>query len=84
MASFPFDNVFSPGWKLLTGVNGKCLGYKIGSLDQLNQFELRILYAMVCNKYLDFGHMIFDQLVSLIRRRRPIYVTFSHFLAMTL
>lgn len=38
---------FPVGWKYVTGVIGNCLGHKIGSIDQLNLFELHILYSMV-------------------------------------
>ena len=53
-------------WKLVTGVIGKCLGHKTGSLDQLNHLEMRILLAMVINRQLDFAWLIFDQLVGYI------------------
>lgn len=43
------------GWKFLTGVIGKCLGHKIENLDELNLFELQILYDMVKNEHLDFS-----------------------------
>ena len=63
------------GWKLLTGIIGKFLGHKTGSLDQLNLFELRILRAMVADRIYDFAGLIFDHLVDTISgKTRPPYV----------
>ena len=39
-----------PAWNYLTGVIGKCLGHKTSSLDQLNSYELKLLYCFVYNK----------------------------------
>ena len=73
------------GWKLLTGVIGKCLGQKTGSLDQLNLFELRILHAFVANRMYDFAGLIFDHFVETISgKSRPPYVTFPRFIGLFL
>ena len=73
------------GWKLLTGVIGKCLGHKTGSLDQLNLFELRILHAIVADRMYDFDGLIFDHFVDTISgRARPSYVTFPRLIGLCL
>ena len=73
------------GWKLVTGIIGKCLGHKTGSLDQLNLFELRILHALVANRMFDFAGLIFDHLVDTISgKARPAYVTFPRFIGLFL
>ncbi|KAL4579768.1 hypothetical protein LXL04_015933 [Taraxacum kok-saghyz] len=73
------------GWKLVTGIIGKCLGHKTGSLDQLNLFELRILHALVANRMYDFAGLIFDHLVATISgKARPTYVTFPRFIGLFL
>ncbi|CAI9259831.1 unnamed protein product [Lactuca saligna] len=70
------------GWKYLSGVIGKFLRHKTGSLDQLNLFEQRILYAMTCNKRLDFAQIFFDQLVECITgSKKATYVPYPHCLA---
>ena len=73
------------GLKLITGVIGKCLGHKTGSLDQLNLFELRILHAFVSNQMYDFAGLIFDHLVeTIVGKVRPAYVTFPRFIGLLL
>ena len=54
------------GWKLLSGIIGKCLGHKTGSLDQLNLFELRILHAFVADRMYDFAGLMFDHFADTI------------------
>lgn len=73
------------GWKLITGIIGKCLTQKTGSLDQLNLFELRILHALVADRLFDFAGLIFDHFVETISgRTRPQYVTFPRFIGLIL
>ncbi|KAL4586416.1 hypothetical protein LXL04_011052 [Taraxacum kok-saghyz] len=73
------------GWKLITGIIGKCLGHKTGSLDQLNLFELRILHALVADQQYDFGGLFFNHFVETISgRARPQYVTFPRFIGLLL
>ncbi|CAH1432076.1 unnamed protein product [Lactuca virosa] len=67
----------------MTGVIGKCLGHKIGSLDQLNLIELRILYAIVRHKDLDFAQLFFDHLVECISgNNRPTYLSYPRWIAL--
>lgn len=40
----------------LTGVIGKFLGNRTGSLDHLNLSKMWIIYPMVKHNYLDFAH----------------------------
>lgn len=69
----------------MTGVIGKCLGQKTGSLDQLNLFMLRILYAIFRDKDLNFAQLFFDQLVECISgNKRPIYVPCPCWIALIL
>ncbi|KAI3523651.1 hypothetical protein L1887_01932 [Cichorium endivia] len=76
---------FPAGWRFLTGVIGRCLGYKQSSLDQLNAYELCLLYGMVLNKNFDYARLIFDQLISLVTcKTRTSYVAFPRFLALAL
>ena len=73
------------GWMLVTGVIGKCLGHKTGSLNQLNLFEMRILLAVVKNRQLDFPGLIFDHPVETISgKQRPAYVTFQGWISLCL
>lgn len=73
------------GWKFLTGLIGKCLRHKTSSLDQLNLFEMQILYIMLKSTHLDFSHMIFDQLVSSISRmKRSFYVPYPCWFSLVL
>lgn len=74
---------YCAGWKYLTGVSGKFLGHNTGSLDQLNLFEKRIMYAMACNKRLYFSQLFFDQLVeSIIGNKKLTYFPYPRFLAL--
>ncbi|CAI9293507.1 unnamed protein product [Lactuca saligna] len=57
---------FGVGWKYLTGVIGNCLGHKIGSLDELNFFEQRILFSVVYIKRLDFAQLFLDPVIDCI------------------
>ena len=67
----------SPGWKYMTGVIGKCLCYKNSSLDQLNLYELKVLYGIYLNKRIDYAQLFFDQITEFIfGRKRPSYVPF--------
>ncbi|KAL4590854.1 hypothetical protein LXL04_003798 [Taraxacum kok-saghyz] len=83
--NFTLRQCLPTGWKLVTGIIGKCLGHKTGSLDQLNLFELRILHALVANRIYDFTGLIFDHLVATISgNARPTYVTFPSFIGLFL
>ena len=76
---------FPAGYKYLSGVIGKCLGNKVGSLDQLNQYEFRLFYCMVSGREIDYSELIFSQIVdSISAKKRPSYVTFPRFLALVL
>ena len=74
-----------PAWKYFTGVIGKCLGHKTSSLDQLNSYELKLLFCLVYNKRTDYAKLIFDHLVDLISGpRRSNYVPFPRWIALVL
>ena len=73
------------GYKYLTGVICKCLGYKVGSLDQLNQYELHLFYCMVAGREIDYAGLIFSQMAESIKgKNRPAHVTFPRFFALVL
>ncbi|KAL7587603.1 hypothetical protein Lser_V15G38004 [Lactuca serriola] len=76
---------FNVGWKYLTGVIGRCLGHKTGSLDQLNFFEQRILYSIVDNKKLDFAQILLDHTIKCCsRNKRPVHVPYPRWLGLML
>ena len=76
---------FPAAWKYLTGVIGKCLGHKTSSLDQLNSYELKILYCLVFNKRTNYAQLFFDQLMDMISAtRRSNYVPFPRWIALIL
>ena len=76
---------FPAGYKYLTGIICKCLGSKVGSYDQLNQYELRLFYCMVAGREINFAELIFSQMVDSIKgKKRPAHVTFPRFLALVL
>ncbi|CAI9271293.1 unnamed protein product [Lactuca saligna] len=56
-----------------------------GSLDQLNIFEKRILYSIVCNKRHDFSQLFLDQLIDCITgNKKPTYVLYTSWIGMIL
>lgn len=73
---------FNAKWWLLCTYIIQCLFGASRSNDQLNTIQLRVIYAITKGINIDFGRIIFEDLIAKIQKKGGIHVPYIRFLSL--